>query len=84
MKNRAAIAWQASTPFSIEELELGSLRDDEVLVRIAGVGVCHTDLICRDQVYPVPFPIVLGHEGSGVVERVGAAVSHLKKVMRSC
>lgn len=79
MKIRAAVAKQASSPFSIEELELETLREDEVLVRIAGVGVCHTDLICRDQVYPVPFPIVLGHEGSGVIEKVGAGVKHLEK-----
>jgi aryl-alcohol dehydrogenase len=79
MKTRAAVLRETSAPFSIEELELDSLRSDEVLVRIAGAGVCHTDLICRDQVYPVPLPCVLGHEGSGIVEEVGTEVSHLKK-----
>ncbi|HEX4409887.1 MAG TPA: NAD(P)-dependent alcohol dehydrogenase [Xanthobacteraceae bacterium] len=49
-------------------------RPDEVLVRIVATGMCHTDLVIRDQVYPVPMPIVLGHEGAGIVERVGAAV----------
>jgi aryl-alcohol dehydrogenase len=49
-------------------------RDEEVLVRIVATGLCHTDLVVRDQVYPVPLPVVLGHEGAGVVEAVGAAV----------
>jgi Zn-dependent alcohol dehydrogenase len=79
MKNRAAVIQEPSSPFAIEELELAPLRSDEVLVRIAGVGVCHTDLICRDQVYPVPFPIVLGHEGSGIIEQVGPDVGDLKQ-----
>jgi aryl-alcohol dehydrogenase len=79
MKTRAAVVNEKSAPFSIEELELGSLRSDEVLVQISGVGICHTDLICRDQVYPVPLPCVLGHEGSGIVQEVGAEVSHLNK-----
>jgi aryl-alcohol dehydrogenase len=42
---------------------------------VAAAGICHTDLICRDQWYPVPFPTVLGHEGAGVVESVGAEVT---------
>jgi aryl-alcohol dehydrogenase len=50
-------------------------RPDEVLVRIVAAGLCHTDLVVRDQVYPVPLPIVLGHEGAGVVEAVGSAVT---------
>jgi aryl-alcohol dehydrogenase len=49
-------------------------RADEVLVRIVATGLCHTDLVVRDQVYPVPLPIVLGHEGAGIVEAVGSAV----------
>ena len=50
-------------------------RADEVLVRIVATGLCHTDLVVRDQVYPVPLPIVLGHEGAGIVEAVGSAVT---------
>ncbi|MEQ8694528.1 MAG: alcohol dehydrogenase catalytic domain-containing protein [Gammaproteobacteria bacterium] len=40
-----------------------------------GVGVCHTDLVCRDQYFPVPLPCIFGHEGSGIVETVGANVT---------
>ena len=72
MRIRAAVAVAKSEPFSVEALDLEEPRDDEVLVRIAGTGICHTDLIVRDQYYPTPLPAVLGHEGSGVVERVGA------------
>ncbi len=75
MKTRAAVVREPNGPFLVEELELDALRDDEILVRIAGTGICHTDLICRDQVYSVPLPCVFGHEGSGIVARIGASVS---------
>jgi aryl-alcohol dehydrogenase len=75
MKTRAAIVHEPHGPFLVEELEVDKLRPDEVLIRIAGTGICHTDLICRDQVYPVPLPGIFGHEGSGVVENVGSSVT---------
>ena len=75
MKATAAVVREQGQDFQIEEIELGELRDNEILVRNVGTGVCHTDLICRDQWYPVPLPAVLGHEGSGVVERVGEGVT---------
>jgi aryl-alcohol dehydrogenase len=65
-------------PFTIEKLRMGEPRDDEVLVRIVATGMCHTDMIVRDQMYPVPQPIVLGHEGAGVVEKVGPSVVKVK------
>jgi aryl-alcohol dehydrogenase len=70
----AAVVRQKGGPFAIEQLHLDEPRDDEVLVRIVAAGMCHTDMVVRDQVYPVPQPIVLGHEGAGVVEKVGARV----------
>ena len=66
MKITAAITEAKGAPFVLGELQLGELRDDEVLVDISAAGVCHTDLICRDQWIPVPLPAVLGHEGAGV------------------
>jgi aryl-alcohol dehydrogenase len=60
--------------FDLETAHLALPRDDEVLVRVVAAGLCHTDLVVRDQVYPVPLPIVLGHEGAGIVEAVGSAV----------
>lgn len=74
MKITAAVVREKEQPFTIEEVELGEPRADEVLVRVVATGVCHTDLIVRDQYYPVPLPAVLGHEGSGVIEAVGANV----------
>jgi aryl-alcohol dehydrogenase len=78
MKITAAVVRQKSGPFLIEEVELDDPREDEVLVRIAGAGLCHTDLAARDQHVPSPLPIVLGHEGSGVVEKVGTRVRKVK------
>jgi aryl-alcohol dehydrogenase len=70
----AAVVRQKGGPFTLEQLQLEGPRADEVLVRIIATGMCHTDMVVRDQVYPVPQPIVLGHEGSGVVEKVGSGV----------
>src|SRR5438309_4219783 len=70
----AAVVKAKGEPFKIEQVQLDEPREDEVLVRVVGAGVCHTDLICRDQWYPVPLPSVFGHEGSGVVEQVGSGV----------
>ncbi len=75
MEIQAAVTESKGAPFEIKRLELGELHADEVLVRVVACGICHTDLIIRDQWYPVPLPAVLGHEGAGVVEAVGAAVT---------
>lgn len=77
MKTTAALVTEKSGTFTLGEVDLAEPRDDEVLVRIVGVGVCHTDLMCRDELYPVRLPAVFGHEGSGIVEKVGARVTGL-------
>ncbi|PTQ80012.1 aryl-alcohol dehydrogenase [Nitrosospira multiformis] len=77
MEIRAATIRQKGGPFRIENLTLDEPRPEEVLIRIVATGMCHTDMVARDQLYDVPLPIVLGHEGAGVVERVG---SNVKKV----
>ena len=71
---RAAVFRDGSADARIEPIELGALRDDEVLVRVVAAGICHTDLTCRDGFMALPRPIVLGHEGAGIVERVGRGV----------
>jgi aryl-alcohol dehydrogenase len=73
----AAVVEERGGPFALAELELGELRDDEVLVEVAASGICHTDLICRDGWIPVPLPAVLGHEGAGTVVAVGSAVTRV-------
>ena len=75
MRITAAVTESQGAPFALQELELGEPLAGEVLVRVAAAGVCHTDLIVRDQWYPVPLPAVLGHEGAGTVEKVGPGVT---------
>jgi aryl-alcohol dehydrogenase len=75
MRITAAVARKARGPFSIESLELEEPRNDEILVRIMAAGLSHTDLLARDQDLRVPLPAVLGREGAGRVERVGAQVT---------
>jgi aryl-alcohol dehydrogenase len=71
----AAVARQAYGPFTLETAQLEAPRPGEVLVRIVGVGLCHTDLVARDQFIPIPLPAILGHEGAGIVEQVGVGVT---------
>ena len=74
MKIRAAVVEKKGGPFVLRDLELDAPRADEVIVRMAGSGICHTDLMARDQLLPMSLPAVFGHEGSGVVEKVGPQV----------
>jgi aryl-alcohol dehydrogenase len=71
----AAVVREPKGKFNIEELELDEIRPNEVRVRVVAVGVCHTDMALRDAVYPIPMPVVLGHEGAGIVEAIGSDVS---------
>src|SRR5882672_2417318 len=73
---RAALVRQPRVPLSLEDIDVAAPRADEVRVRLKATGICHTDLVCRDA-FPVPMPIVLGHEGAGVVESMGADVRDL-------
>ena len=74
----AAVSSAPGKEFEFQELRLDAPRPDEVLVRIHAVGVCHTDAVVLEGRLPTPFPIVLGHEGAGVVEAAGADVSSLE------
>ncbi|MGE5167215.1 MAG: S-(hydroxymethyl)glutathione dehydrogenase/class III alcohol dehydrogenase [Deltaproteobacteria bacterium] len=79
MKTRAAVAWEAGKPLSIEEIDLEGPREGEVLVRIVATGVCHTDAYTLSGADPEGlFPVVLGHEGGGIVEEVGKGVTGLR------
>jgi aryl-alcohol dehydrogenase len=78
MKITAAVVQIRSAPFEIETLDLAAPLADEVLVRVVASGMCHTDLHARDGYFPnLPYPVVCGHEGAGIVELVGAAVADL-------
>ncbi len=79
MKTRAAVAWEAGKPLSIEEVDLAGPKAGEALVRIAATGVCHTDAFTLSGADPEGlFPVILGHEGGGIVEEVGAGVTSVK------
>ncbi|GAB3688384.1 NAD(P)-dependent alcohol dehydrogenase [Saccharopolyspora tripterygii] len=78
MRVTAAVARDEGQPFILEELELDQPRADEVLVEVHAVGLCRTDVALRDQWLPVQLPAVLGHEGAGVVRRVGSAVTKVR------
>ena len=78
MKIKAAVVYEKGGPFIIEELELSEPREDEVIVRIVGAGICHTDLSARDQHLPLPLPGVFGHEGAGIVEKIGSRVTKVQ------
>lgn len=73
----AAVTRMKGAPFELREVELDTLRPDEVLVRMRAVGICHTDIAHRDGAAHFELPAVLGHEGAGVVVATGKDVSHL-------
>ncbi|SNT69863.1 MULTISPECIES: NAD(P)-dependent alcohol dehydrogenase [unclassified Psychrobacter] len=74
----AAVTACKGADFELKELKIRAPEGDEVLVKVIATGMCHTDLIVRDQYYPVPLPAVLGHEGSGIVDAIGPNVTDLQ------
>ncbi len=79
MKTRAAVAWEAGQPLRIEEVDLHGPKAGEVMVRIVASGVCHTDALTLSGADPEGhFPVILGHEGGGIVEEVGAGVTSVR------
>jgi aryl-alcohol dehydrogenase len=87
MRIDAAVVNAVREPFSVEALELEEPRDDEVFVQVIAAGMSRVDLLARDQDIPVPLPAVLGCEGAGRVERIGAkvmSVAPLDRVVFAC
>jgi S-(hydroxymethyl)glutathione dehydrogenase/alcohol dehydrogenase len=77
MKTKAAVLWGLNEKWQVEDVELDPPKDSEVLVRLTASGLCHSDehLVTGD--IPMPFPVVGGHEGAGVVVEAGAMVTHV-------
>src|SRR6202034_3125475 len=75
VKVTAAVLAELGSEFTVKPLDLAAPGPGQVLVEIAGVGVCHTDLAVQQGHLPFPLPAVLGHEGSGTVTSVGAGVT---------
>jgi aryl-alcohol dehydrogenase len=90
MQIRAAVTRAPNTPMSLETLELEDPRPGEILVRVVATGVCHTDLVVAQGMLPTPQPVVLGHEGAGIVVTVGDGVTkvspgdHVVMTFNSC
>lgn len=78
MRVSAAVARTPGGAFVVETLDLDEPSSDEVRVRVVATGLCHTDLVVRDQILPTPLPAVLGHEGAGIVEAIGQDVRSVK------
>jgi S-(hydroxymethyl)glutathione dehydrogenase/alcohol dehydrogenase len=78
MNIQAAILWEQGAPLSVEAASLGGPRAGEVLVEVKAAGVCHSDLHPARGEWPVRTPLVLGHEGAGVVREVGEGVKAFK------
>ncbi|MGO4407271.1 S-(hydroxymethyl)glutathione dehydrogenase/class III alcohol dehydrogenase [Bosea sp. RAF48] len=79
MKTRAAVAWEAGKPLTIETIEIGGPKAGEVLVEVMATGICHTDAYTLSGLDSEgKFPAILGHEGAGIVREVGAGVTTLK------
>ncbi len=78
MQTRAALVYAFGDPFQVEHVELDEPREREVLVRVAAAGICHSDEHVRIGEMRAQLPLALGHEGAGVVERVGPGVTRCK------
>ncbi|TKC51263.1 hypothetical protein EI555_010578 [Monodon monoceros] len=77
IKCKAAVAWEARKPLSIEEIEVAPPKAHEVRIKIIATAVCHTDAYTLSGAEG-SFPVILGHEGAGIVESVGEGVTKLK------
>ncbi len=79
METRAAVAWEAGKPLTIETIRIEGPKAGEVLVEVMATGVCHTDAYTLSGLDPEgKFPAILGHEGAGIVREVGAGVTSVK------
>lgn len=72
---KAAVLYETNKPMVVEEIEIDEPQRGQVMVKTAAAGICHSDLHFMEGLWPFPLPVVLGHEASGVVERVGEGVT---------
>ncbi len=75
---KAAVLYELNTPLVVEDVELEGPKQGEVLVKVAAAGVCHSDLSFMEGRWKIAIPLVMGHEGAGVVEKVGEGVTSVK------
>lgn len=77
MQIKAAVARKPHGDLTVETVNLEEPREGEVLVKLVATGMCHTDIAIIEEIMPLPMPLVLGHEGAGVVEKLGPGVKNL-------
>ena len=76
---KAAVLYDINTPLKIERMVLPNIENDQVRIRLVASGVCHSDWHVIKGEWPfIPIPIILGHEGAGIVEEIGSAVNNVK------
>ncbi len=75
---KAAVQYEAGKPLVVEDVQLEDPQDDEIKVKLVACGVCHSDLTFMKGDMPAPMPLVVGHEGAGIVEKVGPRVTSVK------
>ncbi len=78
MRTRAAVLYEFGAPLVVEDVELEPPREGEVLVRMVASGVCRSDLHTIQGIHPWVRPVIMGHEGAGVIEEVGPGVAHVQ------
>jgi D-arabinose 1-dehydrogenase-like Zn-dependent alcohol dehydrogenase len=76
---KAAVLYEARQPLKIEEVEMPAVGDEDVLIKVASCGVCHTDLKVMEGRNRFTPPTVLGHEVAGTVQRIGAGCRDVKR-----
>ena len=79
MKTKGALLWELNTPFRIDEIDLGDPVADEVQIRMHAAGMCHSDYHLTTGATPIGLPALGGHEGAGVVTKVGAGVTGIEE-----
>ena len=79
MKTKAAVLWGLGEKWQVDELDLDDPKPGEVMVKLTASGLCHSDehLVTGD--IPIPFPVVGGHEGAGIIHKVGAGVTEVEE-----
>ncbi len=75
---KAAVCYETNKPLKIDDVALDDLQEHEILVKLEACGVCHTDVHFMKGETPIPLPLVMGHEGAGIVEKVGPGVTRLQ------
>jgi S-(hydroxymethyl)glutathione dehydrogenase / alcohol dehydrogenase len=79
MKTKGALLWELNSPFRIDEIEIGDPVDDEVQIRVHAAGMCHSDYHLTTGATPIGLPALGGHEGAGVVTKVGRGVKGIEE-----